>query len=135
MVKGLIHGHEGLAYLLLLSATVSLVLSVVNAATGSKPGLVKAGTILGRRVEPALMGIIGLLGVGAWVAVGLPLGTVYLWLGVAAVVLQGALVGMGTKRVLVALADGDASVRWRWPVTALLHAVLVYGIFGIMHAN
>ena len=135
MVKGLLHGHQGLAYLLLLSASVSLVLSVVNAATGSKPGLVKAGTILGRRVEPALMGFIGLLGVGTWFAVGLPIGTVTMWLGVLAVVLQGALVGMGTKKVLVKLAEGDASVRWRWPVTALLHAILVYGIFGIMHAN
>ncbi len=135
MVKGLLHGHEGLAYLLLLSASISLVLSIVNAATGSKAGLVKAGTVLGRRIEPALMGFIGLLGLGSWVAVGLPVGTVYLWLGVLAVVLQGALVGMGTKKVLVKLSEGDASVRWRWPVTAALNALLVYGIFGIMHAN
>ena len=57
MVKGLIHGHEGLAYLLLLSSSISLGLALVNAALGSKPGLVKAGVVLGRRVEPALMGI------------------------------------------------------------------------------
>ncbi|MEZ4320398.1 MAG: hypothetical protein R3F61_23160 [Myxococcota bacterium] len=135
MINGLVHGHEGLAYLLLLSATVSLGLAVANAALGSRAGLVKAGVVLGRRVEPALMGIIGLLGLGAWVAVGFPITTVYLWLGVLAVVAQGALVGMGTKPVLVKLADGDTSVRWRWPVTAGLNAALVYGIFGIMHAN
>ena len=80
------------------------------------------------------MGIIALLGLGAWVAVGLPFTTPYLWLGVLAVVAQGMLVGMGTKPVLVKLTAGDASVRWRWPVTALLNAVVIYGIFGVMQA-
>ena len=50
MVTGLIHGHRGLAYLLVLSSTVSVVLALVNALQGSKPGLVKAGTVLGELV-------------------------------------------------------------------------------------
>ena len=118
----------------MLSASISVVLALVNALTGPKPGLVKAGVVLGRRVEPALMGIIGLLGVGAWFAVGFPLGTPYLWLGVLAVVLQGMLVGMGTKPALVKLSEGDADARWRWVVAAGLNAALVYGIFGVMQA-
>ncbi|MCA9567206.1 MAG: hypothetical protein KC656_05165 [Myxococcales bacterium] len=135
MVTGLIHGHRGLAYLLVLSSTVSVVLALVNALQGSKPGLVKAGTVLGRRVEPALMGIVALIGGGAWVAAGFPLATPYLWAGVLALVLQGALVGMLTKPALVRLADGDAEARWRWVAAAVANVVIVYGIFGVMQAN
>lgn len=134
MTTGMIHGHSGLAYLLVLSAGISLTLAVANAALGSRPGLVRAGVILGRRVEPALMGFIGLLGIAAWVLIPMPLTTPYLWIGVAAVVAQGALVGMGTKPVLVALTAGDASVRWRWPVMAGVHLALVLAIFGLMQA-
>lgn len=133
-MKGLIHSHSGLAWLLLLSSSLSLLIAVANAALGSRPGLVRVGVVLGRRVEPALMGVIALLGLGAWFMAGLPASTPYLWAGVAAVVAQGALVGMGTKPVLVALTAGDASVRWRWPVMAGLHAALVGAIFGLMQA-
>jgi hypothetical protein len=135
MVKGLIHGHEGLAYLLVLSVSVSFVLSLANALTGGKPGLVKAGTVLGRKVEPALMGIIGLIGLGAWFMSGFPLTTVYLWLGVVAVVAQGAMTGMLTKPALVKLASGDDSAKWRWVMAASVNAVIVLGIFGVMEAN
>lgn len=135
MVTGLIHGHSGLAYLLVLSSTVSVLLALVNAATGPKPGLVKVGTVLGRRVEPALMGFIAILGLVTWGVLGMPLATPYLWAGVAALVVQGALVGMLTKPALVALAAGDASAKGRWVMAAVANAVVIYGIFGLMQAN
>lgn len=134
MVTGLIHGHSGLAYLLVLSCSVSLLMAFANALTGGQPALVKAGTILGRRVEPALMGIIGLIGVGAWIAVGLPLTTPYLWAGVLAVVVQGMLLGMVTKPALVKLAAGETDAAWRWVAGAVANAVVIYGIFGVMQA-
>jgi len=134
MTKGLINAHQGLAYLLILSTSLSLVISVLNGALGSKLGLVKAGTVLGRKVEPALMGIVGLLGLGSWIAAGLPVATPYLWAGVAAVVGQSAIAVKGTKPTLIQLAAGDASVRWRWPVSALASAFIVWGIFGMMQA-
>lgn len=135
MTTGLIHGHSGLAYLLILSSTVSVFLALANAATGPNATLVKVGTLLGRRVEPALMGIIALLGLAAWGAIGLPITTFYLWAGVGALVVQGALVGMLTKPALVALAGGDASAKGRWVAAAVLNAVVIYGIFGLMQAN
>ena len=135
MTKGLIHGHQGLAYLMLLSVSVSLLLSLVNAALGSRSGLVRAGVVFGRKIEPALMGIIGLLGIGSWVMVGFPVTTLYLWAGVVAVVAQAMLVVKGTKPVLVALSEGDAAVRWRWPIFAFAQVVLVYGIVFVMMSN
>jgi len=134
MTKGLIHAHQGLAYLLVLSTSLSLLIAVLNGALGSKPGLVKLGTVLGRKVEPALMGIVGLLGLGSWVAAGLPVTTPYLWVGVAAVVGQSVVAVKGTKPTLIQLAAGDAGVRWRWPVSALASALIVWGIFGLMQA-
>ena len=132
MLKGLIHGHQGLAYLLVLSSSASLVMAVINLALGSRPGIVRLGTILGRKVEPMLMGLIGLLGLSSWVMSGLSIATPYLWGGVAAVVLQGAWVSRVTKPALIGLTEGDASHAGRWVVAALVHTVLVYGIFGWM---
>lgn len=134
MLTGLIHGHSGLAYLLVLASGVSLCASVANAVLGPTPGLLKVGTIVGRRVEPALMGTVGLLGLAAWFASGLPLATPYLWLGVAAFVLHGVVTGVGVKRALLAMQAGDASVRWRWPAAALANALIVLAAFGAMQA-
>jgi hypothetical protein len=132
VLTGLIHGHSGLAYLLVLSASAHFCVAAANAVLGSRPGLVRVGVVLGRRVEPALMGVIGLLGLGAWAMSGLPITLPYLWAGVLAVVAQGALVGMGTKPALVALAAGDSSASWRWTAVATANLLLIVGIFGAM---
>ncbi len=132
MVTGLVHGHQGLAYLVLLSSGISLVLAIVNAATGPKPGLIRLGTLLGRRVEPALMGIIALLGLAAGYALGLPLHAPILWIGIVMVVLQGAVVGMLTKPALTQLAAGDASAKQRWVGAALANALIVGAAFMLM---
>ena len=135
MIKGLIHGHQGLAYLLVLSSSISVTLSLVNALMGSKPGIVKFGTVLGRRVEPALMGIIALLGIGAWIGAGLPITKITMWLGVVALVVQGMAVGKLTKPALIALGGGDTEAKWRWVIAAVVNAVIVFGIFGAMQAS
>lgn len=135
MVIGLRHGHMGLGYLLVLSASISVLLALANAALGNKPGLVRAGAVLGRRVEPGLMGVNSLLGIVVWVLMGIPLTTLYPWLGVAALVVQGMLVGMLTKPALVTLAAGDDSARFKWVLAAVLNAALIIGIFGAMQAK
>lgn len=135
MLIGLRHGHMGLGYLLVLSSSISVLLALANAALGTKPGLVKVGTILGRRVEPGLMGINSLLGIVVWVLMGIPLTAIYPWLGVGALIVQGALVGMLTKPALVSLAAGDDSARFKWVLAAVLNAVVIIGIFGAMQAK
>lgn len=134
MLTGLRHAHMGLGYLLVLSCSISLLLALANAAS-VKPALVRVGTVLGRRVEPALMGINALLGIAMWVMLGLPIGTLYLWVGVAALVVQGMVVGMATKPALVALADGDEGARFKWVVAAVVNAVIIIGTFGAMQAK
>lgn len=125
----------GLGYLLVLSSSISLLLALVNAVGGNKGGLVKAGTVLGRRVEPALMGIVGLIGIAQWWLMGLPLTTIYLWLGVVALVAQGIWVGRMTKPALIKLAASDDSAVWSWVAAAAVNAVIIYGIFGAMQAK
>ena len=134
-MKALIGAHSGMAYLLMMSTTISLILAIINAAVGSKPSLVRAGTMLGRKVEPALMGLIGLIGIGAWITSGLPITTAYLWIGVLAVIFQGALIGMVLKPTLIALTLGNSSARWRWVGVALVHSLLIGAMVGLMQAN
>lgn len=133
MIKGLIHGHSGLAYLVLLTANISFLLSVVHLFV-KNAAVLKVGTVLSRKVEPALMGLIGLLGLGVWGATGMPLTTVYLWIGVLVWIGHGMWAGMANKPTLVALAAGHKP-KLPWVAVALVNAVLVNGVFGLMQAN
>ena len=132
MLKGLIHAHEGLAYLLVLSCSVSLVLSLVCAATGNTR-VVGLGTLLARKVEPSLTGIIGLLGIVAWAMSGLSIATPYLWAGVVYMVFQGMWMARVTKPALLGLANSESQAG-RWVVGALVQLVAALGIFTWMRA-
>jgi hypothetical protein len=132
MVTGLIHGHSGLAYLVMATANLSLLFALVYTARPSG-GLLKAATVVSRRIEPALMGVVGLLGIGAWVAAGFPVTTWYLWIGVVVWIGHGVWAGKANKPTLVALSEGR-SPQLHWVVVALVNAVLVNGVFGLMQS-
>lgn len=135
MITGLRHTHMGLGYLLVLSSSISLLLALANVGLGNHPTVVKIGTVLGRRVEPALMGIIALIGLGMWGLLRLPITTVYLWLGVVALFVQGGVTGAVTKPALIALAAGDDSAKFKWVVAAVINAFVIIGIFGAMQVK
>lgn len=132
MYTGLLHSHSGFAYLLMASTSLSLLLAIVTAATGAKPGVLRIAGIL-VRAEAALMGITGLIGLGMWFMGAWPVSAWWLWAGVVVLVLQGGLVARGVKPAMKAAADGAGASRWVGLAAA--HWVLIVAIFGIMQAN
>ncbi len=112
MITGLAHSHNGLAYLLVSSTSISLLLAFVTAATGAKPGLIRFATVL-VRVEAALMGVIGLLGIAAWFMRPWPVGSPWAWIGVVA-------------------AAGEGAGAGRWVGMAAAHWALILFVFGTM---
>jgi len=133
--NGLLYAHETLAYLLVLSTTVSLALALTNAVLGSRPRLARLGSTLARKVEVSLGGLLMLLGVILWVAGHFSILTWWLWAGVIFVAGQGMIVGRGIKPQVTALQEGDASRRWLWLAWAALHWVWIGAILGFMQAH
>jgi hypothetical protein len=129
MITGLAHSHNGLAYLLVSSTSISLLLAFVTAATGAKPGLIRFATVL-VRVEAALMGVIGLLGIAAWFMRPWPVGSPWAWIGVVALVVQGGLVAKGVKPAIAAAGEGAGAGRWVGMAAA--HWALILFVFGTM---
>lgn len=126
MLTGMMHAHEGLAYLFVLSTFTSMVLALVTLALGAKPALVKVGLILARFVETSLGGLIMLLGFGMWSLMKLPMTTPYMWIGIAVVVTSGGLIARGIKPTLQQLKDEDErSLRLRWVAMAIMHFALI----------
>jgi len=135
MYTGLVHAHEGLAYLFLLSTSISVLLALVVCVAGNKSGLVKLGTVLARFVEMSLGGLIGLLGIGMW-AMNDAYGATawWLWVGLVGVAASAVLIARGIKPCLTGLTKGEDGGRMRWLALAALHWVLIWGMFGLMHA-
>ena len=127
MLNGLIHTHEGLATLLLLSSTLSVFLALVCLATGTQ-AVVRPGTFLARKIEPSLTGIIGLLGIAAWFMAGFSIATPYLWGGVGFLFFQGMWMAKVTKPALLGLAEGESRAA-RWLLGSSVQLVLATLIF------
>ena len=136
MMKGLMHAHEGLAYLFVLSTFASMVLAWLSLFLGAKPAFLKVGVVLARIVETAIGGLMGLLGIATWYLMALPLGTPYLWMGLAIVITSGGLIARGIKPTLLGLAADDAkSLRVRWAQFATLHFGLIAFAMAAMEMN
>ena len=133
MLVGMLHTHTGLAYLILLSTTISLLLAVITGATGPRPGLLKVGRVLARAVEPALSGLTGVFGIVLWVLYGFGLAHWVMWAGVVAVLLSPIFSRRAIRPTLERLSAGEA-VGWRWAGLAFLHWLWFVAIFGIMEA-
>ena len=134
MYTGLLHGHSGLAYIFILSTTISMILSFVTKASGPKPGVIKLATILARFVETSCGGLIGLIGIGVWVKGTWPITTWWLWVAVLGVGASGALIARGIKPALQSLSEGSEDQAGKWVGLAVGHWALVLGLFGLMHA-
>ena len=132
MLTGMIHSHSGLGYLLLLVAGIAVALAGAGVATGAKPGLVRAGAVVSRRVIPALMGINGLIGLGLWWVEGWGLATWRTWVGFFALAANGMLAGKGHKPTFLALTEGQP-VASRWLMLTVIDLVIIVGTFGAMH--
>lgn len=126
MLKGLMHAHEGLAYLFVFSTFVSMTLAWASLFLGAKPVFLKIGLVLARIVETSLGGLMGLLGIATWYMMHLPLSTPYLWIGLAIVIASGGLIARGIKPAILGLAASDDNAsRLRWVQFATLHFGLI----------
>lgn len=136
MLTGLMHAHEGLAYLFVLSTFTSMVLALATMALGAKPALLKVGLILARFVETSLGGLIMILGIGMWTLMKLPVTTPYIWIGIAVVLASGGLIARGIKPTLQQLKDEDEkSLRIRWVTMAIAHFGLIAFAMASMEMN
>jgi len=131
---GLLHAHRALAYLLMLSTTLSVAVAVAYALYG-RPVLLRVGAILARGVETSSAGLIGVIGIIMWIVAGLPLSTWWLWAGLVAVAGSGALVARYIKPSIAGLREGDLTRRWWWVGFALFHWLWIGAIFGIMQSQ
>ncbi|MBW2253113.1 MAG: hypothetical protein JRI25_00785 [Deltaproteobacteria bacterium] len=134
MYTGMLHAHQALAYLLMLSTTLSVAVAVAYALY-PQASLLRIGGILARGVETSAAGLIGVIGVAMWVAIGLPLATWWMWAGLAAVVGSGVLIARFIKPSLAGLREGDRTRRWWWVGFALFHWLWISAIFGIMQSQ
>ncbi len=78
-MKGMIHGHKYLGYLLALLPLVALLLSVSGAR--SKPGLAKVVRGINRWGYNILGGVVILMGFGLWHMGGYGVGAPFAWVG------------------------------------------------------
>lgn len=123
MLIGFKHLHSTLAYLLLLSTLVSLVCALAQLG-GPRLGPLKVARVLMTKVEPALLGTLGLFGLALWAMVGWPAS---FWLLYGLVVWVGMPIAMarGAKPQLARLEGGDASAAGRLLVWAGANATVV----------
>ena len=135
MYTGLKHSHEGLAYLFLLSTTISVLLALITYFGGPKPALIKVGTILARIVETSLGGLLGLMGIVMWFMLPWPMSAPWLWIGLVAVIGSGGIIGRGIKPALASLKTGDDAMKGRWLSMALIHWLLIIFAFAAMHVK
>jgi hypothetical protein len=123
MLIGFKHLHSTLAYLLLASSLVSLVCALVQLG-GIKAGALRVARITMTKVEPALLGTLGLFGVALWVMVGWPFS---FWLAYGLVVWAAMPIAMArsAKPQLVRLEQGDASAAGKLALWAGVNAVVI----------
>lgn len=131
MVQGMLGAHEGMAYLIVLSTTVSLILALVTAVFGPRPGVLRVGRVLGRAVEPATSGLTGIFGVILWIVARAGLWNWVMWAGVVAVALSPVFSRRLIRPTLDRLTAGEA-VGWRWAGLAFVHWLWFVAIFGLM---
>lgn len=132
MYTGFVHSHSSLAYLLALASTLSLLLAVINMVTGPKDGALKVAWIL-RIVETAVIGLVGVFGIGMWVMMW-PIGLPVAWVGLAIVVLSSMVLARGVKPALKAVRAGETGKSGAWLGAALVQWCLVMAGIGAMQA-
>jgi hypothetical protein len=132
MYKGIVMAHEGLAYLVLLSAFISAMLATFTGLTGAKPAVVKIGTILVRGVETPGTGIVALIGLAAWAMSGLPITTWWMWVGILGVVASSVLAARAIKATIAEVGAGNEHAPLRWVALAWFQLILLVTIFAMM---
>lgn len=133
---GLMHTHSGFAYLWMINSALSVLIAGLVLAVGPKPGLMRAGRVVGQRLELALGGIVGLAGlVLPFVSPLYGWTSGFVWLGLLAFLASTVLTVLGIKPAWRAAQQGRQDVYTRWFGFAVANLTVVYGAFWLMHAK
>ena len=133
METGLFHAHSGLAYLLLLTTTASVLVAVLTWLGGVRPGLLKVGKVF-RILDAMLLGMTGLIGIVMWIiASWLGFTTWWLWASLVGYIAVTFVLSRGSKAAITALKDGKEGMKARWVASSVVTWLLVWGTFAGMH--
>lgn len=133
MYNALSHGHSGLAYLLFLSTLISLLLAVVlKISPGARCLSIAKVT---RIVETALTGLIALSGLVVLVMGPWPLASLWPWLALVVVFIQGKIAVGKVKPLQLSCSEENGQGANSLMAFAAIQCLLVIGIIGLMHVK
>jgi hypothetical protein len=129
MMKGLVHSHKYLGYLLALLPVIVVVLTIAGART--KPGLAKVVKGITRWGYNILGGLVILMGLGLWHGMDHDIGTLWIWAGL----LLWVPVAITAKRMVgpecdAVMEGGEGSSRMLYG--ALIQLLCVMAIVALM---
>ena len=133
MNSALSHSHSGLAYLLLLSTLISLLLAVLLRITASTKCLSIAK--ITRVIETALTGLIALSGIAALLVGPWSLASIWPWLALVLVFVQSKIAVSKVKPLQLGFSEANASAANSLMAYAAIQCLLVVGIIGLMHVK
>jgi hypothetical protein len=129
MLTGLRHLHETMAYLVFLSAIVSVALTVAGA--GAKPNLAKVVSMTSRFGLLMLGRLVVVVGLGMAIAIGHSFAATWIWLSL----ILWVPVEISGKRLvrpeIAAVMDGDSATN-KLAAGVVVQLICVAAIFALM---